>query len=383
MQAIIRTSIMITLFVMMMMLIIEYINVQTAGNWSQPLKKKKWLQFLIAALLGAVPGCMGVYTVVSLFTHEIVGFGALVSAMIATSGDEAFVMFAMIPQKAIVLSIFIFIVAILSGWLVDKFYKKDFFIKKTSHQFHIHKNELCDCFNRKKIIGYIKNISFNRAVILIALLLFGVHLFMGSNEEEEKNNLNQQIFAAPIVQKNNTQTISKTIEKKDISSKRNIEGNNKHNQMNLPKVIFIIMTIISLFIVLTTPPHFIDEHLLQHVLKKHFLKIFLWTFGTLFFIYILNQFFDIQHWTSENLWIVLIIAIFIGIIPESGPHMIFISLFFAGAIPFSILIANSIVQDGHGSLPLLAENKKAFLHMKIINLIVGALIGVAGLLLGI
>ena len=381
MQAIIRTSIMITLFVMMMMLIIEYINVQTSGNWSKPLKKKKWLQFLVAALLGAVPGCMGVYTVVSLFTHEIVGFGALVSAMIATSGDEAFVMFAMIPQKAIVLSVFIFLIAILSGWLVDKFYKKNFFIKKTSHQFHIHKNEVCDCFNSKKIVGYIRHMKFSRAFVLIVLLLFGMQLFMGS-KEEEKNNLNQQIFAAPVVQ-SDKESLSQTIPKHEIIQKTDIQESTKHQQMNFPKVIFIIMTIVSLFIVLTTPPHFIDEHLLQHILKKHFLKIFLWTFGTLFFIYILNQFFDIQNWTSENLWLVLLIAVFIGIIPESGPHMIFISLFFAGAIPFSILIANSIVQDGHGSLPLLAENKKAFLHMKIINLVVGALVGVAGLLLGI
>ena len=180
MQTIIKTSIMITVFVMMMMLIIEYINVQTAGNWSKPLKKKKWLQIIVAALLGAVPGCMGVYTVVSLFTHDIISFGALVSAMIATSGDEAFVMFAMIPQKAIILSVFIFAIALLSGWLIDLVYKKNFFTKKTSHQFHIHQNEQCNCFNRKKIGEYIKSMKLNRAIILIALLLFGIQLFMGN-----------------------------------------------------------------------------------------------------------------------------------------------------------------------------------------------------------
>ncbi len=92
--------------------------------------------------------------------------------------------------------------------------------------------------------------------------------------------------------------------------------------------------------------------------------------------------FDIQQFAQDNIWLILFLAIVIGIIPESGPHMIFITLFISGMIPISILLVNSIVQDGHGSLPLFAENKKAFLHMKLINMAVGAIVGVAGLLLG-
>jgi hypothetical protein len=43
-------------------------------------------------------------------------------------------------------------------------------------------------------------------------------------------------------------------------------------------------------------------------------------------------------------------------------------------------MANSIVQNGHGSLPLLAESKKSFVIMKIINILVGLFVGVVGLL---
>jgi len=75
-------------------------------------------------------------------------------------------------------------------------------------------------------------------------------------------------------------------------------------------------------------------------------------------------------------------AVLIGIIPESGPHLIFISLFLSGAIPFSVLLANSITQDGHSTLPLLAESKKGFLAVKSINVLIGLLFGVAGILLG-
>jgi hypothetical protein len=41
-------------------------------------------------------------------------------------------------------------------------------------------------------------------------------------------------------------------------------------------------------------------------------------------------------------------------------------------------MANSIVQDGHGMLPLLAESKKSFLWVKIINIIVGLIVGLSG-----
>jgi hypothetical protein len=57
------------------------------------------LQIIIAALLGITPGCMGEFTVVSLYTHRMMGLAGLVTVMIATSGDETFVMFALFPGK--------------------------------------------------------------------------------------------------------------------------------------------------------------------------------------------------------------------------------------------------------------------------------------------
>jgi len=51
-------------------------------------------------------------------------------------------------------------------------------------------------------------------------------------------------------------------------------------------------------------------------------------------------------------------------------------------LPLSILLANSIVQDGHGSLPLLAETRKGFFIIKGINIAVGLIVGIAGLMAG-
>ncbi|GAI25647.1 unnamed protein product, partial [marine sediment metagenome] len=57
------------------------------------------------------------------------------------------------------------------------------------------------------------------------------------------------------------------------------------------------------------------------------------------------------------------------------PHMIFVTLFAEGAIPFGILLASSVVQDGHGMLPLLAESKRGFISVKVVNFAVGLLVG--------
>ena len=97
---------------------------------------------------------------------------------------------------------------------------------------------------------------------------------------------------------------------------------------------------------------------------------------------ILNQYINIQEVVSSNTILVLTIALLVGIIPQSGPHLLFVLLFAQGSIPVSILLANSIVQDGHGALPLLAESRKAFFLSKGVSIIIGALIGIAGLIFG-
>ena len=93
------------------------------------------------------------------------------------------------------------------------------------------------------------------------------------------------------------------------------------------------------------------------------------------------QYIDISRWISDNTALMIVLATLIGIIPESGPHLIFVTLFAAGVVPFPVLLASSISQDGHASIPLLAESKKSFLWAKIINCIVALLAGFACMLL--
>ena len=336
---VLKHTLMITGFVMLVMLIIEYLNVQTSGRWSMKLKASPWIQILIAGLLGIIPGCLGTFTAVSLFSHQIMNFAALVTVMIASSGDEAFIMLAIIPDSFLKITIIIFGVAIVTGLLLNFIPRiANFQPFGPKHKFGLHKEEEdCVCLERKNIFRHLKKLSLLRVLVISGVSTLAVIIIFGIIGPEEWNWI---------------------------------------------RVSLLLALLFVLFIILTVPEHFLDEHLWEHVIKKHFLKIFLWSFGTLLVIHILESQMDLANWVQGNLHIVLIIALIVGLIPESGPHMVFISLFVAGTIPLSVLIANSIVQDGHGSLPLLAESKKSFFLMKSINIVIGMLVGLIGIYTG-
>jgi hypothetical protein len=334
---VVKHALMITSFVLIMMLLIEYINVQTRGSWQQSLRKTRIGQYILGAVLGVIPGCLGAFTVVSLYSHRTVSFGALVAAMIATSGDEAFVMLSMFPLQALWLSAILFIVAIAAGWMADKLLKKqERFLVKEEHELEVHQADLCHCYSSKDILPQLWNISFPRAVLIVLLGGFMFALLTGM--------LGSGVWDWKIIT-------------------------------------FAIGAGFSLFVVLTVPDHFLEKHLWEHVVKKHLIRIFLWTSGTLLAIAYLDNWLDIGSLIQDNLYIVLFIAVLVGVIPESGPHLLFVTLFSQGTIPFAILLANSIVQDGHGTLPLLAVSGRAFIWLKVVNIVIGLVLGLLGLYL--
>jgi len=253
----------------------------------------------------------------------------IVATMIATSGDEAYVMFAMFPLKALILHLLLFIIAIISGYLVFLISKNKNFI--SPHGYIVHNNEECICFNKNLIIQQLKLISFERSLLIILILIINILLIFN-------------IIGEP--------------------------------GWGWEKITFLSGSVFLLFVFLTVPDHFIKEHFYGHVLKKHLIKIFFWTWGALIFAHIVLANNNFTEFIKYNKFIILIISVLIGIIPESGPHLIFITMYSQGIIPFNILLANSIVQDGHGMLPLLAESRKDFIKIKLINLLIGLFFGI-------
>lgn len=87
------------------------------------------------------------------------------------------------------------------------------------------------------------------------------------------------------------------------------------------------------------------------------------------------RYWELESFVKQNMGLVFFLSVLIGIIPESGPHLIFVMMFAEGLIPFSVLLASSISQDGHGMLPLLSYTVRDTLLIKVFNIGAALLVG--------
>ena len=255
-----KEALILTAVVVGIMLLVDLVRTYTgslaeSGIW----KRKRWT-VPVAALLGAIPGCIGGYVTVSLYDKRVVPFGAVMAMAIATMGDETFMMLAMFPKTAMI---------ILAG-------------------------------------------------AVVAGIVIG--------------------FACAAIKGNDYKVSAPT-------------G--------------------------TVPDH---EHTGWKHSLLHALKVSAWAFFAMLVIKIAGCYIDLEPLVTGNASILVVVAVLIGLIPVSGPHMIFVTMFAQGLLPLPVLLANCIVQEGHAGLPLIASDKKAFVRMKLIKCILALAAGWLGLL---
>ena len=123
--------------------------------------------------------------------------------------------------------------------------------------------------------------------------------------------------------------------------------------------------------------HYFKVHFYKHIVKKHLWKTALWTFGALAVVEVGLHYLHLEEFTSQYKIAFLLLGALVGLIPESGPHLIFVTLFAQGLIPFSVLLTSSIVQDGHGMLPMLSFSLGDSAKLKLFNLAIGLTVGSA------
>lgn len=379
---IIRNSILITGLVVIMMMMIESLNIESKGLFFKGLRKTKIGQVVIASLLGSIPGCMGGFATVSLYTHRMFSFGALVAMMIASSGDEAFVMLAMIPEQALIIFAVLFVLAIAVGIITDKIYDRVHAKKCGLHDHEecgVHAD--CDGFEVHEHVepehGHAKrHFGWKRISMLVGLALFIAALGTGRLGHDH---------SAHEGHEHDGHVHTEVCDHHDHAHVHAHDHGHGHTINHLSEdwmnVLFAGLSVIMLVVLIFASDHFVEEHLWNHIVKKHLPTIFAWTFGVLLVLGVVLHFVDIDNWISDNTALMILLATLIGIIPESGPHMIFVTLFAAGIVPFPVLLASSISQDGHAGIPLLAESKKSFAWAKLINCFIALAAGYAAMLL--
>ncbi len=346
---VLRNSVLITGLVVIMMMMIESFNIESHGNFFSGLKKSRFGQVTVAALLGAIPGCMGGFATVSLYTHGMMSFGALIAMMIASSGDEAFVMLAMVPDKAMWIFVILLAVAVAAGVLVDLFYKprKADFACAEGYEIHGEDDDVdvAPGHHPKQ-----RHLTWKRVVMFLGVAIFIVALVTGYLDHEHGVHHEHEETGLDLL---------------------------SEQWMN---ILFAVLSVIVLAVLAFGSDHFIEEHLWHHIVKKHLPTIFAWTFGVLLGISVLLHFVDIGGWISDNTALMILLAAAVGIIPESGPHLIFVTLYASGIVPLPVLLASCISQDGHASIPLLAESKRSFAQAKLLNFLIAVAVGFVAML---
>lgn len=336
MTGVIQTALTITAFVAAMMLLIEYVNVLTAGAWPRRLARLPGGAYLAAAVLGLIPGCLGSFAAVSMFNHGLLTLGALVTCMIATSGDEAFVLLALAPRQAPALMAALFGTGVACGWLVDAVTGRRR-TQRTADCLTLHPETGESCFAPDRLLAQWRECTPARGMLTAGLLLFLGALATGQAAAHEETWVRATLLA--------------------------VSG-------------------LALLVAVSAPDHFLEEHLWRHVVRKHVPRLFAWTLGALAVVHLLPDWLPLGDVARREPWALLLAACLVGLIPESGPHVIFVTLYAKGAIPFSVLLASSIVQDGHGMLPLLAHSRREFVTVKGINFAAGLAAGAAALAAG-
>lgn len=397
---VLRNAVLITGLVLIMMLMIEYCNIGSHGSLFARLKSSGINQVLIGTLLGLVPGCIGGFAAVSLFTHKLLSFGALTAMMIASSGDEAFVMLATMPLKALLLFAILGALAIVTGLVCDRYLFKEQNFAFCPDGYEIHKEHDSSIASPFRLSSYkdaLRRPSRERLLLLAGIALFVVailsgfagHDHAGHDHAGHDHAVHQEVALHQEVAHNHElheeaahnhtlhEHVAHQESLQEIIEERHLSTFTLHlldeEWMNC---LFAIMSIVTLLFTATAKEHFIKEHLWHHVIKRHLLSIFLWTLGGLAVCQIGVQYLNIEEWVSSNMIFVILLAVAVGIIPESGPHLVFVTLYLNGIVPFSVLLANSISQDGHTALPLLASSRKTFLKAKAVNIIIGAVVGI-------
>lgn len=335
----IEHALMITVFVFVMMVLVDYINVLSRGRLQRLASGGRFKQYLVAALLGVLPGCLGSFMAVSLYVHGLISFGALSACMIATAGDESFVMFAMFPAKAGLVHGILLAAGLATGWLIDR----------AISALRISPCEQCALteFHEEHDVRLTSLGSLVRHLREMSLARFLFMSFTG---------LSFYLMATGAI------------------------GPDEHAW---ERITFMAILAVAFTIVSTVPDHYLQDHIWKHIAREHVWKIFLWTFGALLILDLAMKTWDVEAFVRAHMVWVLLLAALVGLIPQSGPNLVFVMMFAQGIIPLSVLLVSCIVQEGHGMLPLLSYTVRDAVLIKAFKVVIGLAVGGTLFLLGL
>ncbi len=381
----------VTVFVGAVLLLFGFINYKTSGLFVNTIRESKRFQPVIGALLGLTPGCGGAIFIMPLFVKGHVSFGAVVATLVATMGDAAFVLISTMPKQYLVISVLSFIVAVLTGYVVDYLKIGDVLIErmnlkhvdvavhdsmdheeimKESHSqqyFHIGHDEgdPVDIALHHNTKGHQSTDSWGYqfthqgykiywSVIAIGLLLGIMLLFQIDVNALSIPHLGYYLGVGGTVLSIAFMFMSKKFIQDDTHEEEELK----------------IMSLKETLIHNAEETAFVGTWVFVAYLIY---EVGIYAFGGA--DYAAGELMLTEMMLSAGLVSVILGAV-IGLIPGCGPQILFVALFTKGMIPFAAVLANAISQDGDALFPLLAIDRKSSFWATVITTIPALFFGI-------
>ncbi|NLJ79592.1 MAG: arsenic efflux protein [Firmicutes bacterium] len=386
----------VTVFVGAVLLIFGYLDYLLSGRLIKKIEDSKKLQPVIGAFLGLTPGCGGAILVMPLFPRGTVSFGTITATLIATMGDSAFVLMSVMPKEYLLVSALSFVVAIITGYLVDLLPIGDYLQRK----YRADRKSRAEL--KKAHAAYEHSLLEAETGLASSELM---HIGHSEGDEIDLALHHRAKGHQPIDTFGYRATHGSYFIYWIVISLGLILGIMDLFQVdlnalpipNLSTVLGVFGTAISILTMLLSRKFISDDTHEEAELKLASLKetsihnaqetAFVGTW--VFFAYLAYELFVLalgsgNYLAGESTLIFfltqagllgVITGVLVGIIPGCGPQIIFVTLYTRGLVPFAALLANAISQDGDALFPLIAVDKRSAFWVTVFNTIPALIVG--------
>lgn len=318
----------------------------------------KWAHPIIGSFLGAIPGCGATIAVASLYKNKKISFGGLFAAFISTLGEGSFVLLGASDEADVAgnlkayatITIFGLLAGIIFGYLFDV---SGFRANYDNNQQKEEENQNLPTRQNTLAGASIENIGFYAIIVMAIFLAPGSIMALWGGGIDAISDLAYWVSIALTITCIAFHFVTRFIYKHHdcYCDENDIKSTTLH------AIIDVSMVITYVFIGLVVANYVID-------------------------VLVGAETFD--AWMTSSIYIVILLAALIGIMPGCG-GMIAVAVAFITIpnFPMAALISAAIATSGDGIFPLLAENRKDGFIVSLAGLVVALVVGYIALSLGI
>ncbi|MBO1398832.1 hypothetical protein BVH62_03595 [Vibrio cholerae] len=304
------------------------------------------LQVVIAALLGALPGCGGAIVVTTQFVSGKVGFGALVAVLTATMGDAAFLLLASQPVTGLYVIGIGVVTGCVTGLVINALHRDDFMrpaLTKLSNKLRT------SCCSATSAVSFkainLQGLFWKYLLLPASLVAFASSFQIDINQVLSLPEMSiEWIGALLAVSSMLLWALTQEIEDYQSTVSEDDKIRTSHPMQKAAQdTNFVSAWVIIAFLAFELTLHFTG--------------------------------FEIgANWGNWGVWMPAL-GIVIGLLPGCGPQILVTSLYLSGALPFSAQLSNAISNDGDALFPAIALAPKAALMATLYSSIPAAIVG--------